>query len=121
MNSHDALRAYSADAVQDACNLQGQLSSVDSPSLKGIYLQRGTEAQWCAAGGRWVKERSRAARFVSNMDAIAYCVAVSVAGHIVGYDALGRELYRLETDHIVKAFAQPHIARSGSPEKLQSD
>ena len=121
MNSDDSLRAYSADSAPDAVTLHRQASLGTSASLKGIYLQHNTEPLWCAAGGRWVKERSRAVRFVSNMDAIAYCVAVSVAGHIVGYDALGRELYRLETDHIVRAFAQPHIARSGSPEKLQSD
>ena len=120
MNSDDALRVYSADAAPNACALHGQESFANSASRKGIYLQRGTEALWCAAGGRWVKERSRAVRFGSNMDAIAYCVALSMAGHIVGYDALGRELYRLETDHIVKAFAQPHIARSVSPAKWQS-
>ena len=65
---------------------------------------------WCAVGGKWVKEQKQAARFASNMDVIAYCVALSLSGRIVGFDAFGQQLYQLEIDDIVKLLA----AKNGS-------
>ena len=120
MNYHDGLRPHSADSEQGAWSVPVQESSPICIPARIIQLQDSTESLWCASGGRWVKDRRHAVRFASNIDAIAYCVALSLAGHVVGFDASGREVYRLETDHIVKAFAQPHVARSVSPFPFQN-
>ena len=116
MNYHDAVRSHSADSAQGVCTLNVQQSFPIFAAPKTIHLQDTTQRLWCASGGRWVRSRHQAVRFASNMDAIAYCVALSLAGHVVGFDAFGREVYRLETDHIVKTFAQAHVARSVSPQ-----
>ena len=123
MNSEKFLRPHTASSSPDACTIHLLEPFLPSATPAKIHLQHMTKPLWCAVGGHWVKSRDNAARFASNMDAIAYCVALSLPGRIIGFDALEQELYRVDTDHIVKAFAQPQRApvRPQQPGGIGSD
>lgn len=70
-----------------------------------VQLRHWTELLWCSAGGRWIEGRRTALRFNTNLDAVAYCVALSLRAWVVGFDATGRVVYCLDVDQVVEAVA----------------
>jgi len=50
-----------------------------------------------------VEDRRSAIRFGTNLDAVAYCVALSLRAWVVAFDAFGHELYQLDVDRIVNS------------------
>ena len=76
----------------------GDFSELDFPIH--VQLRHWTEPLWCGAGGRWVEERRTAIRFGTNLDAVAYCVALSLRAWVVAFDASGHELYQLDVERI---------------------
>jgi|SRR5687767_12336987 len=67
-----------------------------------VYLRHSQDNLWCAAGGQWHFERTRAIRFSSNIDALIYCQAVHLNGIIIGFDRSDRPMYQLRIDRLLE-------------------
>ena len=68
-----------------------------------VQLRHWTELLWCSSAGQWIEGRKTALRFNTNLDAVAYCVALSLRAWVVGFDATGRVVYCLDVDQVVEA------------------
>ena len=70
-----------------------------------VQLRHWTELLWCSSAGQWIEGRKTALRFNTNLDAVAYCVALSLRAWVVGFDATGRVVYCLDLDQVVETVA----------------
>ena len=70
-----------------------------------IVLRHPTMGCWCGAAGEWVTERTRAVRFITNLDALVYCQALGLSGVIVAFDETGRQVYALSVDKVLDAIS----------------
>lgn len=84
-------------------NIAARPCPVDMPI--SIFLRHNRISRWCGAGGDWLPERHHAVRFATNIDALVYCQALDVRGLLVGFDAQGKEIYRLNVDSILDTMA----------------
>jgi hypothetical protein len=70
-----------------------------------VQLRHWTELLWCSSAGQWIEGRKPALRFNCNLDAVAYCVALSLRAWVVGFDASGRVLYCLDVEQVLETAA----------------